>query len=467
MMVTTVSRSIKAFLIPHVKLLLEMGHKVDVATQVEGDIGLPDGVRVFDIPFSRSPLDPSNMKAFFLLRRILKEGGYHLLHLHNPVASFVGRVASWGIEGLKVLYTAHGFYFYRGAPLLNWLIYYPLEFLAARLTDALITINAEDHERALSLPLRGGGRVFLVDGVGVDISRFRPPSPEERSRAREELGLLEDHFVMLCVGELNRNKNQTLLVKAMGRLRAKVPRAVLLLAGDGPARESLLKEVEGSGLRERVRLLGHVAEVQRLLWASDLALSASLREGLPVNVMEAMACALPVVASDCRGNRDLVRDGENGFLYRTNDLDGLVSAVERFYRDPNLRREMGLRGREMVRRFELGAILARMREIYEEILSQAPEDQGHALKPRQQQQGAVAPKGDPQGEADQQEQGRGEKVKKGGSQGEQQYGKGRQGGQADLKELDQQGAKGEGEPPPHLGRDEKEAQKAREGGGEG
>lgn len=171
--VSTLSNTINAFMIPHIKLLIEQGHHVDVACNIDRDISpsLTDsGCEVFDIKFQRSPISKHNYVAYKKLKKLIQEKGYEIVHTHTPVASICVRLACRNMKNVRVMYTAHGFHFFRGGPIKNWLLYYPIEYWLSRYTDVLITINKEDYNRAK--------RVFkakstkYIPGVGLDTKKL-------------------------------------------------------------------------------------------------------------------------------------------------------------------------------------------------------------------------------------------------------------------------------------------------------
>ncbi|MDR3313073.1 MAG: glycosyltransferase family 4 protein [Oscillospiraceae bacterium] len=359
--VATVSRHFYYFHQPVFQMLRAAGWEVDTAAAQDAGKPLRGCRNCYDLPFSRSPLRPGNLKACLALRKIIRAGGYDIIHCHTPVGGLAGRLAARG-SGAKVYYTAHGFHFYRGAPALNWLLYYPLERLLARRTDCLLTINAEDYAFAQThLPAR---ELRRVHGVGCDTARFAPAPPAERLVTRVRLGLPPEAPVLICVAELNANKNQALLLRAMPAVLAEFPQARLLLAGpdhmDGKL-QALAAELK---IGHALHFLGERGDVPRLLAAADVAVAASLREGLPVNVMEAMACALPLVASDARGHRELVAQGETGLLVSPQDPAAMAEAIRTLLAQPELRQRYGAAARERVQGYARQRVLEELRELY-------------------------------------------------------------------------------------------------------
>ncbi len=329
LLIATVQSHIGQFHKPLMKLLKENGWEIHVAARnnlTEKDhlsLDYPD--MVFDIPFQRSPFDPRNFKAWLQLRRLLREEHYDVIHCNTPVGGVLGRLCarSYRKKGTEVYYTAHGFHFYKGAPLKNWLIYYPIERIMSRFTDKLITINEEDYESAKK---RFHCPVYHIHGVGANSKKYYPLCIEEQKKLKKELGV-SGHIIM-NVGELLPNKNQKTAILAMKRVAERIPDAVLLIAGNGPEHEKLEAMVKSLMLEEHVLFLGYTTELQKYLQVCDLEIACSYREGLPLNVIEAMLCGKPVVASDNRGHRELIENGLNGFLVMADDIDGFSEKIQ-------------------------------------------------------------------------------------------------------------------------------------------
>ncbi len=357
--VTTVSMTM-GFFYEHFKMLTEEGHTVELACNCDDPI--PDfcvdmGLKVHNIPFSRSPLSPSNIKALKNLKKLVKFGGYDIVHTHTPNASACVRLACRKMrkKGLKVFYTAHGFHFYKGAPLKNWMIYYPVEWLCAHWTDKLITINREDHEFALKH--MKAKKVEYVPGVGIDLKRF-DKTIDDRSVKRRELGVPEDAKLLLSVGELNDNKNHEMVIKAIDCLDV-----YYIIVGAGDKEEYLRSVIESKGLDDRIKLLGYRTDVRELYSASDIFVFPSYREGLSVSLMEAMASSLPIACSAIRGNVDLV-DENGGELFDPHSAESVRNAISRLItRDLCL---LGQYNREKSKKFSNEEVLSQMRKIYEE-----------------------------------------------------------------------------------------------------
>lgn len=379
--VATVCRHVHGFHRPYLRLLKRMGYDVIVAARYDGtERSLEsEGYRCVNIPFCRKPLQYENLREYTALCDLLRETPLlKLVHVHTPVAAFLARMAlrQTSFSG-KVLYTAHGFHFYNGASPVNWMLYYPLEVLAARYTDGIITINHEDYERALRFRLRPNGRVYYVPGVGVDLACYSYQGDGVRSEVRDELGIKDRDTVITCVAEINGNKNQIQLVRAMELVKGEIPGARLLLVGEGPYRRQLEAYVLDRDLRRNVLFLGHRNDIPRLLTASDIGSLVSRREGLSRFVMEAAAAGLPLVGTDIRGNRDIIVHGRNGYLVPVGDSSATARWIVALARDEDLRRSMGRASVERARAFSLDRVLPMMQGIYHGYLPKNASDHDH------------------------------------------------------------------------------------------
>jgi len=322
--VTTVPGTMKFFL-AHFKVLIEEGHTIELACNCGYNI--PDSIHelgsvIHNIPFSRSPFSRGNIAAIKELKNLVKANKYDIVHTHTPNASACVRLACRNLRkhGLKVFYTAHGFHFYKGAPLKNWLIYYPVEWLLAHWTDKLITINQEDY--TLAQKCMHAKEVLYLPGVGIDLTRFGG-SAMDKDRKRKELDIPINATLLISVGELNKNKNHEIVIKAIKDMDVHY-----IIVGNGDKREYLQNLIDDEGLTGRVKLLGYRSDVKDLYITSDIFAFPSFREGLSVALMEAMASGLPCVVSRIRGNIDLI-DENGGALFDPHSVEECRNAINK------------------------------------------------------------------------------------------------------------------------------------------
>lgn len=366
--VASIFQHFRAFHLPVLEGLVAKG--VEVHAFARDDAGRAAveaaGVVCHDLPLGRSPLHAGNLRALRLLTESFRRERFDLVHLHTPVAGVLGRLAAGRAGVRRVVYTAHGFHFHEGAPWVNWLLYYPVERWLSRRTDELVVMNGEDYRWALTFPVRG--RVRYVPGVGLDTAAYRPESVTDGRRLwRMRLGLEERELAVLCLGELNANKNQLQLLEAVRLLAERGRRVHLLLAGEGPTEAVLRAYAARWRLEGQVHFLGYRPEVEvaELLAATDVCALVSKREGLPRSLMEAMAAGKPIVATRIRGNRDLVMDGGNGMLVPEDDAHALADALAVLGADRQLRERMGHLSEVLAQSYDLAAVLPQLMRIYE------------------------------------------------------------------------------------------------------
>ncbi len=360
---TVVKTHIMEFHIPYLKMLKEMGWETSVAARNDyenpEDCAIPYCDKYYDIPFERNPIKPGNIKALKQLKKLINDEKYDIVHCHTPVGGMLARLAAKKARknGCKVFYTAHGFHFYKGAPLLNWLVYYPVEKWLARMTDVLITITNEDYQRAKKFKAK---RVEYIPGIGVDINRFKKSNADSSVELKESLGIPKDATVLLSVGEVNKNKNHQLVIKALPELNG----LWYVLCGRGPLIEELRSLAKKLGVSERVIMTGYRTDVVDFYSMADIFVFPSFREGLPVALMEAMATDLVCVASRNRGTNDLMVDSQ--LLFDANDVSGLTACIKKAL-DKDCSVEVK-RNKEHLKLFDLGRTLNDVKEYYLDVV---------------------------------------------------------------------------------------------------
>ena len=379
LMLASVASMIDQFNMPNIELLQLLGFQVDVIADFTnpGNISRARadnlfthlknmGIHVFDIGIPRRPNPIVMREAFKKVQKIVYSSHYDLIHCQSPFGGVIARLAAKKERrrGSKIIYTAHGFHFYNGAPLKNWLIYYPVEKWLSKYTDVLITINREDYNRA-SKKFRVS-QIEYIPGVGIDVAHFHPFSRSQT--IRKELGLDKNDIVILSVGELNENKNHKVVIKALADIkkRAKLPENIYyVIVGKGDL-EDELKEYAGIlGIGERVKLVGYRDDVIKFYEAADYYVFPSFREGLSVSLMEAMANALPIACSKIRGNLDLV-DENNGLLFDPHDAKGVAAAIEKLLVADGMR--LGTNSLDKIKNFDNSIVKKEMYRIYSSCL---------------------------------------------------------------------------------------------------
>lgn len=364
LLTATVQSHIAQFHKPLAKMLHDNGYEVHVAARdnlaEKNGLKIDFADKVFDVPFERSPLSPKNLKAYKEVKKIIDNGNYDFVHTNTPAAGVFTRLAAQKSrkKGTCVIYTAHGFHFYDGAPKKNWLIYYPIEKFCARLTDKLITITEEDYNLASK---KFKTDVYHIHGVGANSSKFYVLSEDEKKAVRKELGITEDTRVIVNVGELLPNKNQKTAILAMKKVVDKYPSAKLFIAGNGPELDNLTNLVKENRLESNVVFLGYTLELNKYNNIAECSVACSYREGLPLNVMEAMLCENAVVASNNRGHRELVKDGVTGFIVDTTDVDGFADRIIKVLDNPAIYAKPAL---EKAQLFTDVNVYSELKEVY-------------------------------------------------------------------------------------------------------
>lgn len=361
--VASITRHILAFHIPYLKMFSDAGFEVHVASKGEEEIPYCD--EHFEIEFERSPFKISNIKAYKELKKIIDEGNYDIIECNTPVASVLTRMAAKKTRkqnNTRVIYIAHGFHFYKGAPLMNWLTFYPVEKHLSKYTDDLITINEEDFEFAKNK--MKAKRVHHIHGIGVNEDKFsKEVSVAERKELREKLKLHDNDFVLFFAGELNKNKNQIMLIDAMKDLVKENPRIKLLLAGDGVLKEHYENKIHEYKLEKNIHLLGYRNDVPEILKAVDLYVSASKREGFGINLVEAQISGVPVIASKNRGHKEIIKDHRNGLLFSINSVSELLIDIRTIKDNEKFRQSIISAARKSVKAFYIANTLEEFRKI--------------------------------------------------------------------------------------------------------
>lgn len=373
LMYASVASMIQQFNMGNIRLLLSMGYEVDVACNMlqgssisaeriaamEEELkGL--GVNTHHIPIPRKITALGDIfRSLKETRRLMNEREYTLVHCHSPIGGMICRIAhrlSRGYKKAKMLYTAHGFHFFKGAPKLNWLLFYPVEKLCSRFTDVLLTINNEDFERASAK--FHAKKIVKVHGAGISPEKLANSSVS-RTDKRIELGLTDESTVILSVGELNENKNHSLVIDALSALADRDVHYVIV--GQGALRETLAEKAKASGLGKKVHLLGFRSDISELYSMADIFVFPSHREGLSVALMEAMANGLPCAVSKIRGNTDLI-DDQGGILFAPDDKNDCREAIIRLLEGD--RQAFGDYNREKIKPFFIDSVLEEMQGIY-------------------------------------------------------------------------------------------------------
>lgn len=371
--ITTIGKTMHFFK-SFIQELVREGHTVDIAANENGGASPVDvsykglGCRVFPLSCLRSPIHRENLKASVQIRKLVSENHYDIVHCHTPIASACARIACRGLrktEKVKVVYTAHGFHFYSGAPVKNWLLYFPVEYLCSYWTDMLITINREDYKRAKKK--LHAVQTAYVPGVGIDTRKFQKEIDADKAEAmtgrekvRKEFGIPKDALLLLSVGELNENKNHEVILRALKKLKV-----YYIIVGSGKKLAYLKGLAAELHLEKRVRFAGYRLDVADFYDAADLYVLPSKREGLNVSIMEAMASGLPVACSRIRGNTELV-DENGGCLFDPYSPKEAAWGIGRL-----LSKDLesyGAYNLDKIRKFDVSAVNKAVKGLYKKVI---------------------------------------------------------------------------------------------------
>ena len=379
LVVTTVSGFIPQFEMNDVKILQEMGYEIHYAANYNTpsfgtDNHRLDGTGIVrhQVDFVRSPYSIGNIKVYKQLKALMKKEAFCLVHCHTPMGSVMTRMVSFVTNTGPVIYTAHGFHFFKGAPLVNWLCYYPIEKWLSHHTYQLICINQEDYCRAQRFHAK---YVDYIPGVGIDLQKIAPMTAKKIVEKKRELGIPEHKKILLSVGELIKRKNHESMIRAIAKL--KDSSIVYVICGHGAREKALKKLAERLHVQDQIVFAGYRTDIMEVYRIADLYIFPSWQEGLPMALLEAMGCGLPIVCSEIRGNVDLmgktVESHEHAgwnlhqggaMVGKADDVDGYVDCIRWCLEHPDWRMHCGERNQAEAEKFSLDKVEKMMREIY-------------------------------------------------------------------------------------------------------
>lgn len=368
LLVATVGGFVPQFELNNVNLLKKIGCGIHYAANfdccvysVTDKLLEKQNIVKHQLDISKSPFRViKNYQAYRVLKELIDDENIELVHCHTPVGGVVARLAAARSRNKpKVIYTAHGFHFYKGAPLLNWCIYYMVEKYLARKTDVIVTINEEDYKRASKFRLRKGGSVYKIPGVGLNIVRFSRKDDIIKDNARRGIKLI-------TIGELNKNKNHKVVIEAI----AKLGRNDIYydIYGSGIYEEKLRQLIRELGMQEYIKLKGYIEEPENALKEADCFVFPSLREGLGMSALEAMACGLPVIAKDNRGTREYMKDGYNGLVCIAGTVEEYIKAILRMVDSKENMAIMGTNAVDTAERFSIMYTNDIMQKVYNTLV---------------------------------------------------------------------------------------------------
>ena len=350
---------------PCLQAALDMGYDVVLGVQRDktDELACDMPIKLYDAHTYRSITAwKDNKIAYDNLNNIIRENNVQVIHCNTPVGGMIGRLCGRKNHVKKIIYTAHGFHFYKGAPLFNRTVLKWAERLMARWTDVIITMNQEDFDAAKKFKLRKGGKVYFVHGVGITLSDFEGLNTLRQTK-RDELGVKDDDIVLISMGDLVPRKNYGTAIRAIAK--ANNPHLQYYICGKGPEEENLKALADSLGVAEQIHFLGFRSDIKELLTAADIFLFTTKQEGLPRSMMEAMASGLPCIASRIRGNTDLLEGTDGGYLCKTTDVSAYAEKLNLLANDKNLREMMGKNNLITIKKFSIETVNEEIRKIYE------------------------------------------------------------------------------------------------------
>ena len=364
MVITTTDNMIWQFLLPHIKDMQDMGATVECVCSKTGfwydEMQDKYGLTLHNIHMKRNPVNFTNIIAYFKLIKLQRKQKYDIIYCQQPVGGMMGRLIGH-LFNLPVVYTSHGNFFYRGNSKLKNLVYKSAEYAMSFWTDAMILINDEDYAACENWPAK---HVYKINGIGVDLTKYKTPKDLDKSAFKKELGFADKDFIVTSVGELNVNKNTLKVLEAFKNIDN--PNIKYLICGQGPLKEEFESKIAEYGLQDRVKMVGFRKDITNIFAISDVYIMPSIREGLSRSMMEAMSYGLPVVASAIRGNVDLICDNEGGILCETHDVLAYTNAIQTLYADKKLYKQYSARNKKYVKNFSLDVVRKQLKDVYKD-----------------------------------------------------------------------------------------------------
>lgn len=355
------------FHVPYIQLLTERGYEVHVACN--GNRKIPFAKEQFEIAFQRSPLDKKNIEAYNVLKDLIKKNDYSLIHCHTPTCGVITRLAARTARknNTKVIYTAHGFHFYKGAGIKNWLLFYPTEVILSYITDGIITMNKEDFNR-LSTSAFNSRNKYVIDGIGVNPDRLEFDN-SELLELKEELNISNDDVIVLYIAEFIPRKNHQFIFNQLKEILKNNTEIKFLFAG-GFASEKIILEKQAidEGIANQIKFLGYRDDIGKIIALADIGISSSKAEGLPIGVLELMYNKIPVIASNIRGHEDIITDGENGYLFNFDEGEKFKNIVVKLVKEANFRKRLGEKAALSIEKFLLPNAVKNMSSIYDDFI---------------------------------------------------------------------------------------------------
>ena len=352
---------------PYLKWFHDKGFIVHTATNSTKKLDNVDNN--FNITVQRNPFKISNIKAVFELKKIIEKEKYDIIHTHTPMGAAITRLASTKYRknhDVKIIYTAHGFHFFKGCKLINWLIYYPVEKILSKYTDLIITMNKEDYEFAKK---HFKTKIEYIPGIGFNEEKFKKQlTKEEQKLLKEKLNIQKKSYIISYIAEIQKRKRQMYLLKTIKKMN--LTNELFLLVGDDTKSKNIRKYIQKNKLEAHVKIIGFKDNVGDYLDISDLVISVSNQEGLPLNIMEAMYKNKPIIVTNCRGNIDLIKNNTNGIVVGLNNQKELINSIIKIKNNSKLLEKFSLNNKKIINKYSINSVLPIMENIYNKEIKQ-------------------------------------------------------------------------------------------------
>ena len=366
LMISTTDNMIWQFLLPHIRHLQDLGNTVECVCARTGfwfdELKDSHNLVMHEIDFGRNPIKLKNFKGYKQLKKLQEEKRFDLVYCQQPVGGMMGRLLGKKFK-IPVIYTAHGFHFFKGCPLVNKVVYKTVEKWLSKYTDILITINEEDYQSALKMKAK---KVFKINGIGIDDKKIKFED-FDKIAFRKEIGLNENDKVILTVSEINENKNYITMLQTIKQLVEQDKTIKFVSCGTGVWKDKIHNYAKELGIEENVIFLGYRKDIGKIMQVSDIFFHASFREGLTLSVMEAMSFGLPCVVSNVRGNRDLIVDGKGGFVCEPTDAQNFAVKLEFLLKNAEDYKLMSEFNKKESEKYTVKFVIKQLEEIYKEI----------------------------------------------------------------------------------------------------
>lgn len=350
--------------IPYMGYFKNMGYEVHTASDSDGILNNVD--KSYKLSIKRNPFTFYNIKAVFELKKIIEKERYEIIHTHTPMGAVVTRIALklTKMKNIKILYTAHGLHFFKGCSFKNYILYYPIEKILSKYTDMIITINKEDYNFAKE---HFNTKIRYIPGIGFDEYKFKDKlNKKEKNEFRKSIGLNTDDYVISYVAEISKRKRHNYLLEVISKMN--VTNEKFLFIGDDSRIGLIQKYVKKYKLQDVVKIIGFSNDIVKYLDISDLVISVSMQEGLPLNIMEAMYKEKPIIVTDCRGNRDLIKNRVNGIVVGLDNKEELICAIDELKNDKKLASRLGKKNKNIIDKYSIVSVFVKMEKIYQELL---------------------------------------------------------------------------------------------------